>query len=249
VGGELIQGLLRPELSWTHYRLLLRVDNSKAREWYMNEAADQNWSTRQLDRQISSLYFERLLASREKEPVKQEAREKLAQLEPLLLIPTYVLDFLCIHPFLDGNGRMARLLTLLLLYKAGYEVGRYISLEQMVEHTKESYYDTLYASSQGWHETKHAILPWWEYFLGVMLFGAYQDFERRVGLITTGRGTKTAMVLDAIAHFIGDFTIRDLQEGCPHVGIDLIRRILREQKNAGNLVCLGRGPNAKWRNK
>jgi hypothetical protein len=119
----------------------------------------------------------------------------------------------------------------------------------MVEHTKESYYDTLYASSQGWHETKHAILPWWEYFLGVMLFGAYQDFERRVGLITTGRGTKTAMVLDAIAHFIGDFTIRDLQERCPHVGIDLIRRILREQKNAGNLVCLGRGPNAKWRNK
>jgi predicted nuclease of restriction endonuclease-like (RecB) superfamily len=115
VGGELIQGLLRPELSWTHYRLLLRVDNSKAREWYMNEAADQNWSTRQLDRQISSLYFERLLASREKEPVKQEAREKLAQLEPLLLIPTYVLDFLCIHRFLDGNGRMARLLTLLLL--------------------------------------------------------------------------------------------------------------------------------------
>jgi Fic family protein len=171
------------------------------------------------------------------------------EIEPLLLIPTYVLDFLCIHPFLDGNGRMARLLTLLLLYKAGYEVGRYISLEQMVERTKESYYDTLYASSQDWHETKHAILPWWEYFLGVMLFGAYQDFERRVGLITTGRGTKTAMVLDAIAHFIGDFTIRDLQERCPHVGIDLIRRILREQKNAGNLVCLGRGPNAKWRNK
>ena len=95
VSGELIQGLLRPELSWTHYRLLLRVENSKACEWYMNEAADQNWSTRQLDRQISSLYFERLLASREKEPVKQEAEEKMAQLEPNRFIrDPYVLEFL-----------------------------------------------------------------------------------------------------------------------------------------------------------
>ena len=76
---------------------------------------------------------------------------------------------------------MARLLTLLLLYKAGDEVGRYISLEQMMEQTKEGYYDTLYASSQGWHEMKHAILPWWECFLGVMLFGSYREFERRVG--------------------------------------------------------------------
>ena len=82
------------------------------------------------------------------------------EIEPLLLIPTYVLDFLCIHPFLDGNGRMARLRTLLLLYKAGYELGRYISLEQMIEQTKEGYYDSLYTSFQGWHEMQHAILPW-----------------------------------------------------------------------------------------
>ena len=171
------------------------------------------------------------------------------EIEPLLLIATYILDFLCIHPFLDGHGRMARLLTLLLLYKAGYEVGRYISLEQMVEQTKEGYYDTLFTSSQGWHEAEHAILPWWEYFMGVMLFGAYQEFERRVGLVTTGRGSKTAMILDAIGHFMSDFSIRDLQERCPQVGIDLIRRILREQRNAGKLECLGRGPNARWRNK
>lgn len=171
------------------------------------------------------------------------------EIEPLLLICTYVLDFLCIHPFLDGNGRMARLLTLLLLYKAGYEVGRYISLEKMVEETKESYYDTLYAASQGWHETQHSLLPWWEYFLGVMLLGVYQEFERRVGLVTTGRGTKTAMVLDGLKRFVGDFTIRDLQERCPNVGIDLIRRILREERNAGRIECLGRGPNARWRNR
>ncbi len=171
------------------------------------------------------------------------------RIEPLLLISTYILDFLCIHPFLDGNGRMARLLTLLLLYKAGYEAGRYISLEQIVEQTKEGYYETLYTSSQGWHDMRHAILPWWEYFLGVMLFGAYQEFERRVGLVTTSRGTKTAMVLDTIGHFRGNFTIRDLQDNCPNVGIDLIRRILREQRSTGKLECLGRGPAAAWRNR
>jgi len=188
-----------------------------------------------------------------------EAMEKLherfnvlwqsGEIEPLLLISTYVLDFLCIHPFLDGNGRMSRLLTLLLLYKAGYEVGRYISLEQIVEQTKESYYETLHTSSQGWHDMRHAILPWWEYSLGVMLVGSYQEFERRVGLVPSGRGTKTSMVVDAIGHFRGDFSIRDLQERCPNVGIDLIRRILKEQRKMGRLECLGRGPNAKWRNR
>lgn len=178
-----------------------------------------------------------------------DALWKSGEIEPLLLIPTYVLDFLCIHPFLDGNGRMARLLTLLLLYKAGYELGRYISLEQMVEQTKEGYYESLHASSQGWHETLHPILPWWEYFLGVMLFGSYREFERRVGLFNGGRGTKTAMVLDAIGHFRNDFTIREIQDICPHVGIDLIRKILRDQKKSGKLECLGRGPNAKWRNR
>jgi hypothetical protein len=174
---------------------------------------------------------------------------KNGEIEPLLLISAYVLDFLCIHPFLDGNGRMARLLTLLLLYKAGYELGRYISLEQLVEQTKEEYYDCLYASSQGWHEGRHPILSWWEYFLGVMLLGSYREFERRVGLFTGSRGTKTAMVVDAIGHFRNDFTIRDIQESCPHVGIDLIRKILRERKQAGKLECLGRGPNARWRNR
>ncbi|MFO8090307.1 MAG: Fic family protein [Desulfatiglandaceae bacterium] len=174
---------------------------------------------------------------------------RAGEIEPLLLIPAYVLDFLCIHPFLDGNGRMARLLTLLLLYKADYELGRYISLEKMVEQTKDGYYDCLYASSQGWHEGRHHILPWWEYFLGVMLLGSYKEFERRVGLFTGGRGTKTSMVVDAIGHFRNDFTIRDIQESCPHVGIDLIRKILRERKQAGKLECLGRGPNARWRNR
>lgn len=168
--------------------------------------------------------------------------------EPLLLIPTYVLDFLCIHPFLDGNGRMARLLTLLLLYKAGYEVGRFISLEKIIEESKESYYDTLHQSSQKWHEGSHTLAPWWEYFLGVML-SAYREFERRVGLITTARGSKTAMVLDVIRNMHGEFSITDLQERCPTVGIDMIRRILRRERDKGHVECLGRGPNALWRRK
>ncbi len=171
------------------------------------------------------------------------------EIEPLLLIPTYVLDFLCIHPFSDGNGRMARLLTLLLLYKAGYEVGRFISLERIVERTKESYYDTLYQSSQSWHQGQHSLLPWWEYFLGVVVLSAYRDFEQRVGLVTSVKGAKTAMVLDAINNIVGDFSIKDLQEQCPTVGIDLIRRILRQERNAGRLECLGRGPDARWRKK
>ena len=167
-------------------------------------------------------------------------------IEPLLLIPSYILDFLCIHPFLDGNGRMARLLTLLLLYKAGYEVGRFISLERIVEGTKESYYDTLYQSSQAWHQQQHNLLPWWEYFLGVMLLGAYREFEMRVVIVTSAKGTKTAMVLDAIENLPREFSIRELHSLCPTVSIDWIRRILRQQRQAGYLECIGRGVDARW---
>ncbi|MEY3334138.1 MAG: hypothetical protein RLZZ176_2441 [Cyanobacteriota bacterium] len=171
---------------------------------------------------------------------------KSGEIEPLLLIPTYILDFLCIHPFLDGNGRMARLLTLLLLYKADYEVGRFISLERIVEETKESYYDTLYQSSQGWHGGQHNLLPWWEYFLGVIILSAYREFEQRVGYITSAKGSKTALVLDAINNLPLEFSIRELQERCPTVGIDLIRRILRRERDAGHLQCRGRGADARW---
>lgn len=171
------------------------------------------------------------------------------EVEPLLLISTYVLDFLCIHPFLDGNGRLSRLLTLLLLYKAGYEVGRFISLEKIVEQTKEGYYDTLNQCSQGWHEGQHSVLPWWDYFMGVMLQSAYREFERRVGLVTTFKGAKTAMVLEAIRNTKGEFSISDLHERCPTVGIDLMRRVLYQERTAGHLVCLGRGRDAKWRRK
>jgi hypothetical protein len=175
-----------------------------------------------------------------------ERRWRDDQIDKLLLVPTYVLDFLCIHPFADGNGRMARLLTLLLLYQAGFEVGRFISLEKIVEDSKDSYYDSLHESSQGWHQGTHVLTPWTEYLLGTLVV-AYREFEGRVGLLTAARGAKTEMVLQAIEHLYGDFSVAQVQDLSPTVGIDLIRRILREQKNLGKLECLGRGPLARWR--
>lgn len=169
-----------------------------------------------------------------------------ARIERLLLIAAYVLDFLCIHPFADGNGRMARLLALLLLYRAGYDVGHFISLERIIEESKESYYETLYVCSRGWHEGEHDLAPWTEHFLG-MIVRAYGEFEDRVGLITQARGAKSEMVRAAIRAFSGSFAARELQERCPNVGLDLIRRILGEERKAGRLEVSGRGPEARWR--
>lgn len=168
------------------------------------------------------------------------------EIERLLLIPAYVLDFLCIHPFRDGNGRMARLLTLLLLYKAGYEVGRYISLERIVERTRESYYDTLQQSSQGWHEGRHTLLPWLEYFLGVMVLSAYREFEERVGLLTAARGAKREMVLDAVERQPRRFRYVDIERACPGVSRPTINRALAELRYQGRIICAKPGRDAIW---
>ncbi len=167
------------------------------------------------------------------------------EVEPLLLIPTYILDFLCIHPFRDGNGRMARLLTLLLLYQAGYEVGRYISLEKIVERSKESYYDTLYKSSLSWHEGQHTLLPWWEYFLGVIL-SAYRDFEQRVGLLTVSRGAKREVVFDVVERLPNQFRYLDIERACPSVSRPTINRVLAELRSAGKISCIKPGRDAIW---
>jgi Fic family protein len=168
------------------------------------------------------------------------------EVDPLLLIPAYVLDFLCIHPFLDGNGRMARLLTLLLLYKAGYEVGRYVSLETAVENTKDGYYDTLYKSSQGWHEGGHTLLPWWEYFCGVMLRSAYREFESRVGVVTGGRGAKREMLLDAVKRLPDTFRFADLERACPGISRPTINRVLAELRRGGRITLAKEGRDATW---
>jgi Fic family protein len=171
-------------------------------------------------------------------------REKWAH--PLIALAAFNLDFLCIHPFRDGNGRVSRLLLLLQCYHLGYEVGRYISLERLIEENKERYYETLELSSQQWHEGKHN--PW--HYVNYLLFilkTAYREFEGRVGDIASAKGAKTAAVLEAIGSMHDDFSIKDIQTRCPAVGIDLIRRILRQERESNRLECLGRGPDARWR--
>lgn len=165
---------------------------------------------------------------------------------PLAAMAAFNLDFLCIHPFRDGNGRVSRLLFLLQSYHLGCEVGRYISLERLIEQNKDRYYETLEQSSQGWHEGKHDPWPLINYLLFV-LKAAYAEFEQRVGQVGSPRGVKTELVREAIAAQQGPFRVSDLQRHCPGVGVDLIRRILKELRSAGRLQCLGRGPSAEWR--
>lgn len=166
--------------------------------------------------------------------------------DPLLLIPAYVLDFLCIHPFHDGNGRMARLLSLLLLYHAGYEVGRYISLELVVEESRDGYYDSLYRSSQGWHDGNHSLVPWWEYFLGVMLRTAYGEFASRVGIVRTSRGAKRDMIMDAVSRLPAEFQFADLERACPGVSRPTMNRALAGLRREGLLTLIKTGRDARW---
>ena len=165
--------------------------------------------------------------------------------EPLIQLPLAVLDFLCIHPFTDGNGRIARLLTMLLLHHSEFDVARYVSLERTFEESKESYYETLEASSQGWHEGEHDVMPWMTYFWGVLL-RAYGEFEERVGTLQTGRGGKADLIEAAIQRRIGPFAISDIERDCPGVSRDWVRIVLRRLRDEGKIVARGRGRGAKW---
>jgi Fic family protein len=168
------------------------------------------------------------------------------EVEQLLLIATYVFDFLCIHPFSDGNGRLSRLISLLLLYRGGYEVGRYVSIEKIIEDTKDGYYENLKRSSVNWHEGNHNLIYWWEYFCFTIL-EAYKQFENRLGFIENSKGIKSAAVLSYIQQIYGEFSIQEVQDACPTVGIDMIRKILRHEREERRIECLGRGPLAKWK--
>ncbi len=172
-----------------------------------------------------------------------ESIEKEAY-DPLILIPLFILDFLCIHPFTDGNGRIGRLLTLLLLYKAGYGVGKYLSLERIIEESKEGYYESLRHSSVAWHEARHDVLPWLSYFYG-MLIRAYKEFENNVGLIR-GKGSKTDQVIASITRFVMPFGISDVEKSCPNVSRDMVRKILRDLRDNGLIKAIGRGKAARW---
>ena len=166
---------------------------------------------------------------------------------PLLLIGCYVFDFLAIHPFRDGNGRMARLLTLLLLYQSGYSVGRYVSLERLINDAREGYYSSLQAAGIGWHSDQHTIWPWLEYFLGILL-AAYREFENRVGLLTDGRGAKTASIERFVRDRLSDeFTIADVREASLGASDSLIGKVLARLRDEGVIEPLGTGRSARWR--
>ena len=170
---------------------------------------------------------------------------KEQSVHPLITLAGFNLDFLCIHSFRDGNGRVSRLLLLLQCYHLGFEVGRYISLERIVEDNKDRYYETLGQCSKGWHEGKHDPWP----FIGHLLFvlrEAYREFERRVGQIKSPRGAKTALIEDAIAGTTGTFTLTDLEQICPGVSRDMIRLVIRKLQKDSRAECLGRGPGAAW---
>jgi Fic family protein len=174
--------------------------------------------------------------------------EQLAarQVHPLILLAAVNLDFLCIHPFRDGNGRVSRLLLLLQCYHLGIEVGRYVSLERVIEENKERYYETLEQSSQGWHEGTHDPWPYINYVLFI-LNTAYREFEAGAGQVKSPRGAKTALVEAAIAAFRSEFSLSDLERACPGVSRDMVRRVLRDLQKAKQVICLGRGPGATWR--
>ena len=166
--------------------------------------------------------------------------------EPLIVVPLLVLDFLCVHPFRDGNGRVARLLTILALYHAGYDVGRFISLERVIQDSCKSYYDALEASSRGWHESEHDVMPWVEYSWGVLL-RAYREFEERLGNLDRPGTSKSQRVREAVERKIKPFRIVDIEYECPDVSRETIRLVLRAMKKEGLVEPKGRGRGARWR--
>lgn len=165
---------------------------------------------------------------------------------PLLLIGCYVYDFLAIHPFQDGNGRMSRLLTLLALYQSGYDVGRFISLERLVSDSKETYYDALHATDDGWHTNEHDIQPWLSYFLGIMT-AAYGEFESRVDVVS-GRGSKQEAIKQFIRSSLTDeFTVAELRRAAPGISQSYLSKTLAKLRDEGIVECVGAGRGARWR--
>lgn len=161
-------------------------------------------------------------------------------IDPLLLIPIFILDFLCVHPFNDGNGRMSRLLTLLLLYQQEYIVGKYISIEMMIEKSKESYYETLRLSSIGWHDNENDYVPFIKYYLGVIL-AAYREFSSRVETIRNQGLTKSERVRYIFETRVGKISKSDIAKLCPDISITTIEKALAELVKTDYIIKVGGG--------
>ncbi len=164
----------------------------------------------------------------------------LGQMDPLLLIPMFVLDFLCIHPFNDGNGRMSRLLTLLLLYRAGYIVGKYISIEKLIEESKETYYEALEQSSQSWQDQANDYAPFVRYTLGVVA-AAYRDFSQRVQVLTLSGISKPDRIREIIKNTLGPITKAQILTQCPDVSGVTVQRTLSQLQKAGEILKVSGG--------
>ena len=160
--------------------------------------------------------------------------------DPLLAIPLFVLDFLCIHPFDDGNGRMSRLLTLLLLYRSGYIVGKYVSVEKIIEQSKETYYETLRQSSAGWHENENDDAPFVRYLLGVIV-AAYREFSSRVKLLSVSGLSKPERIRALIKDTVGKITKTEIMNRFPDISQATVQRTLIELQNNNEIIKLGGG--------
>ena len=166
------------------------------------------------------------------------------ELEPLIAIPVFIHDFLCIHPFNDGNGRMSRLLTTLLLYRSGFYVGKYISLEAKIAKNKDLYYEALAAAQTGWHEGTDDPVPFVKYLLGTIL-AAYKDFEERFALVETKRSALETVQL-ATQNKIGRFSKQDIRELCPSLSVSSVEGALRKLVASGELKREGSGKSTRY---
>ncbi len=162
------------------------------------------------------------------------------ELDDLLLIPMFILDFLCIHPFDDGNGRMSRLLTLLLLYRAGYQIGKYISIEKLIADSKTGYYEALRESSENWHEGSNDYLPFVRYMLGVII-AAYREFSERAEILLAAGNSKFGRVRRIIRGTARRITKAELLEQCPDISQVTVQRALKELLDNGEIIKIGGG--------
>ena len=162
--------------------------------------------------------------------------------DPLILIPNFILDFLCIHPFNDGNGRMSRLLTLLLLYRSGYIVGQYISIEKAIADTKETYYEVLQQADQNWYEGENDPKPFVKYMLGIIL-SCYREFESRVTFAeSTGKKSKAYDIVKAYTRkTLGKFSKQDALLSCPSLGSSSVESALKKLVEEGVIIRTGSG--------
>lgn len=163
-----------------------------------------------------------------------------SEVDPLVVIPTFIHDFLCIHPFNDGNGRMSRILTTLLLYKSGYVVGKYISLEKKIHDNKDEYYDALLLASENWHDGKNDNTVFTKYILGIIL-SAYRDFEERLQIVSSKKTAKE-MVREVFSIKLGKITKSDIMEMCPSLSRSAVEKSLRELVSEKYILKQGSGP-------